>query len=281
MYFHIEHQIRFQYSKPVFLEPTIIRLRPRTDSWQELLKFQMKITPSPEGSTESNGLDGTPSSLLWFSGLTESLSITAQSEVRTLKENPFDFILPKKQSLPFEYPIHYGGALSSYLQRKNPSAQVTQFAQELMKEVNHDPTAFPGLLAARINKICKIEFRELGDPLPPEKVLAGQAAACRDLAVLFMDVCRCVGLASRFTSGYYHLESEEPEMELHAWAEVYFPGAGWRGYDPTHGLTVSDHHVAVASGADPILAAPTYGTVRGTGAQSTMTYEIAINLLKK
>lgn len=281
MHFRIEHQIRFQYSKPVFLEPTIIRLRPRSDAWQELLNFHMEISPLPEGSTESDGLDGTPTNLLWFSGLTESLSIITRSEVRTLKENPFDFILPKKQSLPFEYPIYYGNTLTPYLERKTPVDTVTQFARELMKEANHMPTAFPGLLAARMNKICKIEFRELGDPLPPEKVLAGQPAACRDLAVLFMDVCRSVGLASRFTSGYYHLDTEAAERELHAWAEVYFPGAGWRGYDPTHGLTVSDHHVAVASGADPILASPTFGTVRGTGAQSKMEYEIDINILRE
>ena len=278
MYFHIEHKLRFQYSKPVFLEPTIIRLRPRTDSWQRLLNFSMKINPSPQGSTESDGLDGTPTTLLWFQELTESLSITTVSQVQTLRENPFDFILPEKKSLPFEYHKHYGNTLVPYLERKSPSDPVTQFSKKIMTEADHDPTVFPGLLAARINKECKIEFRAQGDPLPPEEVLGGQAAACRDLAVLFMDVCRCVGLASRFTSGYYHLENEDPERELHAWAEVYLPGAGWRGYDPTHGLTVANSHVAVASGANPVLAAPTYGTVRGTGATSELDYEISIQL---
>ncbi|GJL77999.1 MAG: transglutaminase [Nitrospinaceae bacterium] len=278
MYFRIEHQLRFQYSQPVFIEPTIVRLRPRSDSWQELRSFQINVHPAPQGSAESDGLDGTPGTLLWFSGLTETLSITTLSEVRTLRENPFDFILPKKQPLPFEYPPHYGNTLTPYLQRKNPSGLVTQFARELMKEADHSPSAFPGLLAARINKICDIEFREQGDPMLPEQVLAGQPAACRDLAVLFMDACRSIGLASRFTSGYYHLESEAPERELHAWAEVYFPGAGWRGYDPTHGLTVSNCHVAVASGADPVLAAPTYGSLRGTGAKTTLKYEISIQV---
>ncbi len=278
MYFRIEHQLRFQYSKPVFLEPTVVRLRPRSDSWQNLLNFQMTVHPSPQGSTTASGLDGTPTTLLWFNGLTESLSLTTVSEVQTLQQNPFDFILPKIQSLPFEYPPQYGSVLAPYLQRLNPSAQVTQFAQKLMKEVDHNPIAFPSLLAARINKNCKIEFREHGDPLPPEKVLGGQPAACRDLAVLFMDVCRSAGLASRFTSGYYHLETEAPERELHAWAEVYFSGGGWRGYDPTHGLTVADCHVAVASGADPVLAAPTSGTIRGTGATSKLDYEISIQV---
>lgn len=278
MYFHIEHQLQFKYTKPVFIEPTIVRLRPRSDSWQELLSFKIEISPSPQGSTESNGLDGTPTSLLWFQGLTNSLSIKTISQVRTLRQNPFDFILPEKQLLPFDYPLYYGNTLSPYLQRKISSVPVTQFARKLMIEVNHDPTAFPGLLAARINKICNIEFREHGDPLPPEKVLAGQPAACRDLAALFMDVCRSAGLASRFTSGYYYLDTEAPERELHAWAEVYFPGAGWRGYDPTHGLTISDHHVAVASSSDPILAAPTHGTLRGTGATAKMDYEISIQV---
>jgi transglutaminase-like putative cysteine protease len=280
MNFHIEHQISFKYSKPVFIEPTIIRLCPRSDSWQELLKFQMTIDPSPEGSTETIGLDGTPATFLWFKGLTESFTISTVSEVRTLKENPFDFILPVKQSLPFKYPDYYDTSLKPYLHRNTPSAEVTHFANELLKEANHDPMTFPSLLSSRINKICEIDFREHGDPLPPEKILGGEAAACRDLAVLFMDACRSVGLASRFTSGYYHLDTEAPERELHAWAEVYFPGGGWRGYDPTHGLTVSNHHVAVASAAEYVLAAPTFGTVRGTGAESTMDYKIEIKLIE-
>ena len=278
MIFRIEHQISFKYSKPVFIEPTIIRLRPRSDSWQELQSFQMNINPSPEGSTETIGLDGTPTTFLWFAGLTDSFSLSTVSEVRTLKKNPFDFILPEKQSLPFKYPESYGISLEPYLYRNNPSDKVTHFANEIMNEANQNPITFPSLLSSRINQICEIEFREHGDPLLPENTLGGEAAACRDLAVLFMDACRAVGLASRFTSGYYHLETEAPERELHAWAEVYFPGAGWRGYDPTHGLTVSNHHVAVASAADYFLAAPTYGKVRGTGAKSTMNYKIEIKI---
>ena len=87
--------------------------------------------------------------------------------------------------------------------------------------------------------------------------------ACRDFAVLFIDACRCVGLAARFVSGYQDAYRSMGKRDLHAWAEVYLPGAGWRGYDPTRGLAVADHHVAVAAAADPQNAAPVTATYRG------------------
>jgi transglutaminase-like putative cysteine protease len=80
-----------------------------------------------------------------------------------------------------------------------------------------------------------------------------------------MEVCRAVGLAARFVSGYQEGDPEARERDLHAWAEVYLPGAGWRGYDPTHGLAVSDRHISLVAAAVPSYAAPVSGAVSAEG----------------
>ena len=76
-----------------------------------------------------------------------------------------------------------------------------------------------------------------------------------------MAVCREMGFAARFISGYHAVEADQ--HELHAWAEVYLPGGGWRGFDPTAGIATSDRHIAIATGAEPMQAAPVSGTFRG------------------
>jgi transglutaminase-like putative cysteine protease len=93
-----------------------------------------------------------------------------------------------------------------------------------------------------------------------------------------MDACRAAGLATRFVSGYQEGDPTRAERELHAWVEVYLPGAGWRGYDPTYGVPVADRHVAVAAGLTPRAAAPTSGTFRGTGTGSTLRTEIRMRV---
>ncbi len=278
MRFAIEHKLEFSYSRPVFLEPHTVRLCPRTDAWQCLLDFEMTVHPDPQGATKVMDLDGTAADILWFQGTTATLSITASSKVETLKSNPYDFILPGKEfdSLPFTYPDSQLDALQVYRARTETPAVVKDFAESVLKESGRDTLAFPKKLAETIHQSVQVEFREKGEPMPPQQVLKEKKGACRDLSVLFMDVCRAVGLASRFTSGYFFLKDETAKPELHGWAEVYLPGGGWRGFDPTHGLAVSDRHIALASGVHPVLAAPTNGKLRGTGAESKLSYAISI-----
>lgn len=92
-----------------------------------------------------------------------------------------------------------------------------------------------------------------------------------------METCRAVGLAARFVSGYQEGDPNAAERHLHAWAEVYLPGAGWRGYDPTHGLAVADGHIALVASALPKSAAPVTGGVRGR-ARSELSYKLSIQV---
>jgi transglutaminase-like putative cysteine protease len=116
-----------------------------------------------------------------------------------------------------------------------------------------------------------------GDPFEPAACLTAQRGACRDTAMLYVAACRSLGLAARFVSGYsMHHPPEVTEHELHAWAEVYLPGAGWRGYDPSLGLAVADGHVVLAAAPDHRLAAAVSGRYRGTGVASQLAYRVVV-----
>ena len=125
----------------------------------------------------------------------------------------------------------------------------------------------------------KVVFRELGDPLTPSETIKSGEGACRDLAVLFIEACRSVGVAARFASGYLAASDVPEDHSLHAWAEVYLPGAGWRGFDPTLGLLVADAHVSLAVSSLYVGAAPLTGSFRGTGADSRMETFIEVERL--
>ena len=154
------------------------------------------------------------------------------------------------------------------------------WAAELAAAVDQNTTAFLMQLADRIHHDFQHVGRFEGEPMAPEETLAGRSGACRDTAMLFVAACRSQGLAARFVSGYsIHHPPEVTEHELHAWAEVYLPGAGWRGYDPSLGLAVADGHMVLATAPDHRLAAPVTGTYRGTGVTSTMTYALSVRAL--
>jgi transglutaminase-like putative cysteine protease len=152
---------------------------------------------------------------------------------------------------------------------------VCRFAADVAAEVNQQIVPFLGRLAERLSSTWNVTSREHGGPWSALDTLSRRTGACRDLVVLFMDACRSVGLAARFVSGYQQ-QSADVAHDLHAWAEVYLPWAGWRAYDPTQGLAVADQHIALAASARPELAAPVVGSFRGTAATATLTASISI-----
>jgi transglutaminase-like putative cysteine protease len=89
--------------------------------------------------------------------------------------------------------------------------------------------------------------------------------SCRDLAVLLIECCRCIGLPARFVSGYHLVEPRPQRYDLHAWAEVYLPGAGWRGFDPSGQGPINDRYIPLASSSNPELTAAVSGTFHGPG----------------
>jgi len=293
MLLSIRHHLRYVYDRPVFLEPMTLRLTPKQDCSQQLLAHSLRLDAAPAGSSAIQAVDGSGALVSWFLEERDQLEITMAARVRTLRPNPFDWIITfaAAQRLPVRYPAAEAAALAAYLDcplgigpgaGDGPGAgSVAAWAAGLAVAVGQDTTAFLLQLAERIHHDFQHVGRFEGEPMAPEQTLAGRSGACRDTAMLFVAACRSQGLAARFVSGYsIHHPPEVTEHELHAWAEVYLSGAGWRGYDPSLGLAVADGHLVLATAPDHRLAAAVTGTYRGTGVTSTMTYALSVQVLE-
>ena len=280
MLLEIIHRTCYHYSQPVFLEPFTVRLRPRCDASQSLRSYGIEITPRPDGVAHCIELDGNDTETVWFSGLHANLSIDVRTRVETHHGDLFNFVITDSaaMTLPVKYQPHLEVALAHYLVRDGNGSQVASFAQEIMRAAKHETIPFLSLLAEEIYQRLKYMLREHGDPWAPEETLQQGRGSCRDFTMLFIDVCRSAGIAARFVSGYC-VGDEAAERDMHAWAEVYLPGAGWRGFDPSRGLSISDDYIAVAAGQRSQDAAPTFGSFRGD-AVTTFEAEILINALQ-
>lgn len=286
MLYHLTHRTTYRYARPVSLAPHLLRLRPRGDVAQSLRSFSLTISPEPERSSENIDLDGNAAMKLWFpEEAIEELTIAATSQVETHRTNPFAFLLePWAVTLPIDYPASLLAQLQPYLTGSlgvggiDPIA--AQLAQELWYKTDGNTMAFLGALNQQIAESCQYQLRETGAPLPAGITWTQKAGSCRDLSVLFMAVGRAIGLATRFVSGYYEPDPGNPSY-LHAWVEVYLPGAGWRGYDPTQGLATADRHVALVASPFAAHTIPITGELKSAvGTPSEMQYEVGIERTK-
>jgi transglutaminase-like putative cysteine protease len=278
MLFHIRHRLHYRYERPVFLEPMVLRLTPRQDASQRLLRRQLHLQEPPAGLSRVLEADGHAAEVVWFEHSRAALTIELELLVETLRTNPFDWIVTRSgaRRLPVTYSeaerLSLGPCLGGEI-----APVVRQWAAQLAAEVEGSSSAFLIHVADRIHHGFHHIGRLDGAPMTPEQTLSGRSGACRDTAMLYVAACRSQGLAARFVSGYsMHHPEEVTEHELHAWAEVYLSGGGWLPYDPSLGLAVADGHVALAAAPDHRLAAPVSGSYRGTGVGSTMEYAVSV-----
>jgi transglutaminase-like putative cysteine protease len=135
------------------------------------------------------------------------------------------------------------------------------------------------MLNREIYECCQQIARKQSEAQPAEETLLRKRGSSRDLAVLFMEACRYVGIAARFVNGYHDSEGEIGKRQLHSWGEVYLPGVGWHGYDPSEGLAVTDRHIALAAAGIPQFAAPVAGTFRGNAVTSELSAVVDIRVV--
>lgn len=280
MELEISHSTRYEFSDAVFLEPHVLRFQPRADGAQTPLEFSLEIDPRPAGTSAALDSAGNTVTHVWFDGLHRMLTITARSAVEMLRENPFDFLPDNCRS---RLPVFYAAesdALRPYLHR-NPHGlgapdQIAIFASRMRDAARGELVPLLTSLNNTIfDRLESVHRREPG-VWSPERTWREKRGACRDLAALFIDVCRALGIAARFVSGYEESDGLGQGGELHAWAEVYIPGAGWRGYDPSRGLAVGQSHVAVAASATAAGTAPITGTYRGSGVTSEFETDVRV-----
>ena len=274
----VTHSTRYRYDFPVCLEPHIFRLRPRENGSQRLLEFDLRITPAPAGTTECLDQDGSLALNAWFDAPTSELSVLSRFTVEMLRENPFDYILAGDSlRLPLWYLEPVCAALAPYRNDQKVADSVRQYAQAAAAGSQWSTLSFLTTLSRQIHHTFRQVIRLDGPPWKSDQTLSSQEGSCRDLAVLFCDACRVMGIAARFVSGYECASSGQPDATMHAWAEVYLPGIGWRGYDPARGIAVSNGHVAVAAGFDHDLASPVAGWYSG-GSRSQMEASLSLQV---
>ena len=279
MLLSIDHNTIDSYGKKVVLTPHIVRLRPRDGGGQMTHMFSLKTDPPEAGRSVNSDLDGNTTVTLWFTGECDSLAIDTHCVVETLRKNPFDFIVSDISflDLPMQYPTEQKAALGPYLAFGRKTARaVSELRETIIFETGGKTTDFVLSLCQHIHDNFPHVAREHGAPWPAERTLREKKGSCRELVELFASVCRSAGLACRHVSGYALSTRRKKGDELHAWAEVYIPGGGWRGYDPSSGLAVADRHVAVASGATNALTAPVSGSFYGDGVEPQLQFRVRV-----
>ena len=282
MRLRIAHTTQYHFTRAVYLEPHVVRLEPRSDPTQRLLHWRVEIQPEPMARAAALDSEGNSVLYLWFVDLHEALEIRAEGEVETLRANPFDFLFlePEYARLPATYGALEGAWLARYRAPSGAAEDLAgEWAREALAASNGFAMEFLNALNQRLYEQIRFEERLEGPPHRAAETLAIGAGSCRDVAVAFVECCRRVGLAARFVSGYQVGDPNTAERHLHAWAEVYLAGGGWRGYDPTHGLAVTDGHVALAAAPLALQAAPIDGSFRATGVSARMGGGLTIDVL--
>ena len=270
--YKILHRTYYNFSSPVKLGPHYLHLRPREDHELHVESSKLNITPSANllwrRDTEGNSV-----AIANFDSPTTQLVIESEVFIQQYNENPLDFLVADYAlDYPFAYPVDDRTLLLPYMAYPEPSARavLTKWIETLWK-IGEPIQTYTLLqkLSTLINQSLTYRIREEPGVQSAKETLAKATGSCRDFAVLFMEAARCLGLASRFVSGYlYSSPSSTDYGATHAWAEVYLPGAGWKGFDPTAGTLVGTNHIAVAVARLPESVPPVAGSFFGTAEAS-------------
>jgi transglutaminase-like putative cysteine protease len=240
------------------------------------------VHPHPAGFSEFLDAENNLVHFCWFNNMHSKLTVKSSSVINISDFNPFNFIIYPLDynKLPFNYDVQYRKYLAPALSHTPLTKDIIEYAEQLKDQSNSNSVEFISNLTTRIFKDFILELRAEGSPHEPLKTFQAKRGSCRDLAWFQIQLLRHMGIATRFVSGYYFLPMEKPEYELHAWLEVFIPGAGWIGYDPSHGIATGNDHIPIASSADFKNTMAVTGTIRGDAASELQT-ELNIRILEK
>ena len=282
---HISHTLAYSYGAPVQLGPHRFCLKPRGHGFQKLIDFKLVISPEPSRVYSLLAAGGDEILQARFQGSTEKFTIHATSVVETETAPLLQTCLEDNEPL-LPYPAgHLSGDLMGALEGWLPNGQhdpaAVDLAQEALMGSDQRALAFLQQLVEMIQDRVKYNQRHEGPAWPAGRTLKERVGSCRDLAMLMVESCRCVGLPARFVSGYHLVDPRPERYDLHAWAEVYLPGAGWRGIDPSGIGVVDDRYIPLATSSKPDLTAAISGTFSGpTGVDSSLFWQIEADIQK-
>ena len=273
------HNLEYSYEESVQLGEHRLCIKPRSHGFQRLINFNLNISPNPKILYPLLAASGEEINRITFEGYTDSLSIKAISEVETLKHPCIlDGVKERDLTLPFCRSIinrDLQGALEGWMPNGQHDPSAVELAQESLAGSSNNALSFTFQLIEIIQDRVKYTKRHTGPAWPASRTLRDRVGSCRDLAMLMVESCRSVGIPSRFVSGYHFEDPLPKEFELHAWAELYIPGAGWRGFDPSGKGLIDERYLTLVSSSKSNLTAVITGNFRGkTNLKNNLTWEI-------
>jgi transglutaminase-like putative cysteine protease len=269
----LNHVTHYRYDRAVKLGPQVVRLRPAPHCRSRILSYSLKVEPAGHFVNWQQDPQANYLARLVFPGATRELRIEVDLVVEMAVHNPFDFFLePGAEQFPFVYDPMLEHELAPYRQ----TLPTTPLFQGYLDSIPRQPKATADFLVdlnRRLSEDISYLIRLEPGVQTPEETLSNRSGSCRDSAWLLVQLMRQLGIAARFVSGYLiQLTADVKALDgpsgpasdftdLHAWCEVYLPGAGWIGLDPTSGLLAGEGHIPLAASPDPSSAAPITGGV--------------------
>ncbi len=284
----LKHRTRYQYQRPVSLGPQTIQLRPAPHCRTPILGYSLDITP--ENRMLSWQFDPLANHIARaiFPGKTAEFVVEVNLTADLEPINAFDFLLePDFETFPFEYSPELEVDLAPFLTGTQTGTQTSTLLNSFLASLPSGPqptVSFMVGLNARVRDEIDYVTRLEHGVQSSEETLALGTGSCRDSAWLLVQVCRRLGIAARFVSGYLIQIADDEETtdgpkvdsaDLHAWAEVYLPGAGWIGMDPTSGLLTAEGHIPLACSSTPSGAAPIGGTAEAASVEFTHSLSVS------
>lgn len=267
MKIRIQHRTTYTYTEPVTFGQHRIMVRPREGHDVHIESSALEITPA-HTMRWMRDIHGNSLAKVDFSEPSDKLVFHSEIVLEQYDTNPLDFILEESAvHYPFVYEPDSMVELAPYIAILYPRdvAALREWQAQFWKPGDNTETF--GLLQKINRHICetfKYQRRDEPGVQTPAETLSKNSGSCRDFATLLLEACRSWGLAARFASGYVQCEATEAGgASTHAWTEVYLPGAGWKGFDPTSGQMTGAQYVTVAVSRNPENAAPISGSFQG------------------
>ena len=279
----LNHRTRYRYDRSVSLGPQVVRLRPAPHCRTRILSYSLRVTPEKHFINWQQDPQANYLARLVFQEPTREMLIEVDVVAEMAVYNPFDFFLePSAETFPFEYdpaldhelePFRLGSELTPVFKGYLESARAELLKPAHAKKGGLRTIDFLVEINRKLWRDIKYIIRLEPGVQTPEETLKSGKGSCRDSAWLLCQLLRRMGLSARFVSGYLiqltpdvkSLDgpsgTEKDFTDLHAWCEVYLPGGGWIGLDPTSGLLAGEGHIPLAATPDPQSAAPVSGLV--------------------
>ena len=269
----LHHVTHYKYDRLVQLGPQVVRLRPAPHCRSNVISYSLKVEPAEHFVNWMQDPFANYQARLVFPEKTREFKVTVDLVVEMAVYNPFDFFLePQAENFPFKYTASQAEELAPYLVTEEPTPLLSAYLDKIERKEQRTIDFLVGLnqqVQQDVNYLIRME----PGVQTPEETLTSGSGSCRDSGWLLVQLLRHCGLAARFVSGY--LIQLTPDVkaldgpsgttvdftDLHAWCEVFLPGAGWIGLDATSGLLAGEGHIPLACTPTPSSAAPIEGAV--------------------